>query len=154
MERHKAIKFYKLAKYAADLFSKDPNTKVGAICIAPDTLHIKSIGYNGFPRKLSESDNKWSKNKKYKYVVHAEANMICNASLNGISLQNSILVCTMFPCSECAKLIIQSGINTIISKKPNMNHERWGELFKISEEMFKELNIEIILLDENELKNT
>lgn len=152
MERHKAIKFFKLAKYAADLFSKDPNTKVGAICIAPDTLHIKSIGYNGFPRKFTENDDKWSKEKKYSYVVHAEANMICNASLNGVSLQNSILVCTMYPCHECAKLLIQAGITTIITKNPDKN-SKWLDSFNISKEMFNELNIDLILLEENELKD-
>ena len=154
MERHKAIKFYKLANYAAELFSKDPRTKVGAICVSPDTLHIKSIGYNGFPRKLSENKDKWLKDKKYPYVVHAEENMICNASLNGISLQNSILICTMFPCSQCAKLLIQSGITTIISRKPNMKSPTWGESFRISLEMFNELDIDIVLLEDEEIKDT
>lgn len=151
MERNKAIKFYKLAKYAADLFSKDPNTKVGCVCIEPNSLHIKSFGYNGFPRKLVENETKWSKDNKYPYVVHAEMNMICNASLNGVSLQNSILITTMFPCNECAKLLIQSGIKTIISKKPNMSSSKWGESFKISQDMFKELNIEIIILEDDEI---
>lgn len=152
MERHKAIKYYKLAKYFADLFSKDPRTKVGAICIDPNTLHIRSMGYNGFPRKLSENEDKWSKKRKYPYVAHAEENMICNASLNGVSLQNSILVCTMFPCSQCAKLLIQSGITTIISKKPNMKSPTWGESFRTSQEMLKELNINIIILEDDEIE--
>lgn len=151
MERDKAIKYFKLAKYMAELFSKDSSTKVGAIAIAPDTLHIKSIGYNGFPRKIRETEEKWKKPTKYQYVVHAEANLICNASLNGISLENSILVVTKFPCNECAKLIIQSGIKHIISESPNFNSDKWGESSKISLEMFKELNINVVLLEDSEI---
>ena len=151
MKKEKAIKYFKLAQHVAELFSKDPNTKVGAIAIAPDTLHVKSIGYNGFPRNLNEEQNKWQRPEKYKYVVHAEANIICNATLNGICLQNSILVVTLFPCNECAKLIIQSGIKTIISKEPNLENSSWSESFKISYNMFNELGINIILLKDIDL---
>lgn len=152
MDRNKAIKFYKLAKYASDLFSKDPNSKVGAICVDPDTLHIKSIGYNGFPRKFNETEERWNKKNKYNYVAHAETNLICNATLNGVCLKNSILIVTMFPCNSCATLIIQSGIKTIITKAPDYKSVKWGESFKISQEMFNELNIEIIILEDDEIK--
>lgn len=151
MEREKAIKFLKLAIYMSELFSKDNSTKVGAITIEPNTLQIKSIGYNGLPRKINETPERWNKPNKYSYVVHSEANMICNASLNGISLSNSILVVTLFPCNECAKLIIQSGIKTIITRPPNLQSEKWGNSFKISMEMFEELGFTIILINDNEL---
>lgn len=148
MDKDKLIKFLKLATYMADLFSKDPSTKVGAITVEPNTLQIKSIGYNGLPRKIKDTPERWTKPLKYNYVVHAEANMICNASLNSISLSDSILFVTMFPCNECAKLIIQSGIKTIVTKPPNLLHEKWGNSFKISIEMFKELGIEVIIIDD------
>lgn len=151
MEREKAIKFLKLAIYMSELFSKDNSTKVGAITIESDTLQIKSFGYNGLPRKINETPERWDKPNKYSYVVHAEANMICNASLNGISLSNSILVVTLYPCNECAKLIIQSGIKTIITRPPNLQSEKWGNSFKTSMEMFNELGFTIILINDNEL---
>jgi len=151
MERSKAIKFFKLALDMASTFSKDTSTKVGAIAIEPNTLQIKSIGYNGLPRNLNETVERWKKPNKYFYVVHAEANMICNASLNGVSLANSILIVTFYPCNECAKLIVQSGIKIIITKEPDSSKKNWTESFKISKEIFDELGIQIILLTDEEL---
>lgn len=148
MDKDKLIKFLKLASYMAELFSKDPSRKVGAITVEPNTLQIKSIGYNGLPRKIKDTPERWTKPLKYNYVVHAEANMICNASLNGISLSDSILFVTMFPCNECAKLIIQSGIKTIVTKSPNLLDDKWGNSFKISIEMFEELGIKVIIIDD------
>ena len=151
MNKDKAIKYYKLAKNIADIFSKDPSTKVGAITIDEESLHIRSMGYNGFPRNLNETNNRWEKPEKYNYVVHAEANMICNACKNGTSLKDSILIVTMFPCNECDKLIIQAGIKTIISLEPDLNDPRWGKSHKISIEMFNELNIKLIFLSKNDI---
>lgn len=153
MDRDKAIKFFKLALNMASTFSKDTSTKVGAIAIEPNTLQIKSVGYNGLPRKLKETPERWIRPNKYLYVVHAEANMICNASLNGVSLANSILIVTFHPCNECAKLLIQSGIKMIITKKPDENKLNWIDSFKIAKELFDELNIEIIYLTDDEIND-
>lgn len=96
--------------------SKDPATKVGA-CIVNEDKRIIGIGYNGFPRGCSDTIYPWQKTSpnqlenKYLYVVHAEANAILNAST---SCKNATLYVSLFPCNECAKLIIQSGIKKII----------------------------------------
>lgn len=95
--------------------SKDPSTQVGA-CIINKDKRIVGIGYNGFPRNCEDNDFPWIKegcflDTKYPYVVHAEMNAILNATT---SLQNCILYVSLFPCNECAKLIIQSGIKEII----------------------------------------
>lgn len=96
--------------------SKDPNTKVGA-CIVDDDNKVVSIGYNGMPRGLDESKLSWSKNdgldSKYLYVCHAEFNAILNTR-NGSSLKGCTLYVTLFPCNECAKAIIQTGIKKIV----------------------------------------
>jgi dCMP deaminase len=144
MDFKKANKYYQLAKYQAELFSKDPSKKVAAILIARDTHQILSTGYNGICRRLKESEERWSRPKKLEYVIHAESNAICNAARSGIKIENSICVVTMFPCVDCCKALIQSGIDTIVCEKPDLNHERWGESFKISLELFNEANIEII----------
>ncbi len=94
--------------------SKDPNTQVGA-CIVDKNNIILSTGYNGFPYGCSDDIYPWERNgenTKYKYVVHAELNAILNA--NGKSLKDSILYVDLFPCNECAKAIIQSGISEIV----------------------------------------
>ncbi len=96
--------------------SKDPSTQVGA-CIVNEDKRIIAIGYNGFPRGCSDDVFPWGKtdenplNNKYPYVVHAEANAILNSTT---SLKNSTLYVTLFPCNECAKLLIQSGIKHIV----------------------------------------
>jgi len=91
--------------------SKDDTSQVGA-CIVNQQNHIVGIGYNGFPIGCSDDELPWERegdflNTKYPYVVHAEANAILNSSTE---LLNSRIFVTLFPCNECAKLIIQSGI--------------------------------------------
>jgi len=143
MNIDKASKFLKLAGFQADLFSKDPSTKVCAFFIAPESLQILSTGYNGFCRGIEESNQRWERPEKYKYVVHAEANGIFNACRNGVSLKDSICIITLFPCSNCTKGLIQVGVKEIITKEPDFEHDRWGEDFKYSLEMIKEVGIEL-----------
>lgn len=96
--------------------SKDPSTQVGA-CIVDEDNKVVSIGYNGMPRQLDETKLTWEKgeglNSKYLYVCHAEFNAILNIR-NGSSLKGCTLYVTLFPCNECAKAIIQTGIKKII----------------------------------------
>jgi dCMP deaminase len=144
MNTDKLNKFYQLAVFQADLFSKDPSKKVCALFIAPETYQILSAGYNGMPRGIDEKiESRWERPIKYKYVVHAETNGIYNSSLNGVSLKNSICIVTMFPCSNCAKALIQVGVKKVITQEPNLEHERWGEDFKYSLELLKEVNMDI-----------
>lgn len=96
--------------------SKDPNTKVGA-CIVDQNNKVVSIGYNGMPCGVPEEELSWNKGEgldsKYLYVCHAEFNAILNTR-NGASLQGCKLYVTLFPCNECAKAVIQTGIKEII----------------------------------------
>ena len=144
MREDKAKKFFKLALFEADLFSKDILKKVCALFIAPESLQILSTGYNGMPRGINENiEKRWERPEKYKYVVHAETNGIFNACRNGVSLKDSICIVTMFPCSSCAKALIQVGVKEIITLEPNFKHERWGEDFKYSFEMLNEAKIDL-----------
>src|SRR5690554_3779845 len=95
--------------------SKDPHTQVGA-CIVNTKKRIIGIGYNGFPYGCDDDEYPWENNdsfleSKYPYVVHAEANAILNAT---VSLDGSSIYVSLFPCHECVKLIIQSGIKEIV----------------------------------------
>jgi dCMP deaminase len=145
--KKKQIKNYSQLTYAISQFSKDPDKKVGSIFLHPKTFQILSTGYNGFPRKVNETNKRWKKPEKYKWVVHSEQNGIYNATLNGVKLKNSILFTTKFPCNDCAKGLIQAGIKQIYTYKPNLKHKTWGESMKISLKMFKETNIIIHYLD-------
>ena len=97
--------------------SKDPSTQVGACIVSPDNK-ILSIGYNGFPIGCSDDEFPWEKtdttpdHNKYLYSTHSELNAILN--YRGGSLEGTKLYVTLFPCNECAKAIIQSGIKTLI----------------------------------------
>ena len=149
MREDKARKFFNLAEYQANLFSKDPNTKVGAIFLAPNSLQTLSFGYNGFPRNIDETkQTRWKRPTKYYYVSHAEANAIANAGRHGTPLENSIAVVTLFPCTSCAKLMIQVGISTLVTKKPDLSCARWGTEFKYSLEMFKEAGIQMMYIED------
>ena len=129
--------FMELAKLTAKR-SKDPVTQVGAII--NKNKRVIGLGYNGF---IDIPDNDklfpWTKNSnnyeeiKYSYVIHAEANAILNSTS---SIKDSTLYVTLFPCRECAKLIIQSGIKKIVylDYKEDLAALR----------MFKAANIEII----------
>ncbi len=95
--------------------SKDPNTQVGA-CIVNDNNRIMSVGYNGFPTGCSDDEFPWERSgdeldTKYPYVCHAELNAILNS--RSANLDNCRLYVTHFPCNECAKAIIQSGIKKV-----------------------------------------
>ncbi len=94
--------------------SKDPNTQVGACIVSADNIII-STGYNGFPAGCSDDEYSWERegnDTKYPYVVHAELNAILNS--NGRSLAGATLYVSLFPCNECAKAIIQSGIKEVV----------------------------------------
>ena len=109
--------FMGIAKLSA-LRSKDPSTQVGA-CIVSDDNRILSIGYNGAQNGFSDSYFPWDRegdnlHTKYFYVVHAELNAILNFRGSRKDLVNSKVYVALFPCNECAKAIIQSGIKEVI----------------------------------------
>ena len=96
--------------------SKDPSTQVGA-CIVGNDNKILSQGYNGLPRGCSDDEFPWDREgemleTKYPYVVHAELNAILNS--RGTDLYDSKIYVGLFPCNECAKAIIQSGIKEVV----------------------------------------
>ena len=96
--------------------SKDPNTQVGACIVSPEH-RILSMGYNGMPLGCDDDDFPWEregdlKDTKYAYITHSELNAILN--YRGGSLEGATIYVSLFPCNECAKAIIQSGIKRIV----------------------------------------
>ena len=113
--------------------SKDPNTQVGACIVSQDNIII-STGYNGMPKGCSDDEFPWDRtgeDTKYPYVVHAELNAILNA--NGRDLRGSKLYVALFPCNECAKAIIQSGIKEVMflsdKYKDSLNNRESRRMF-------------------------
>ena len=113
--------FMGLAHLSA-LRSKDPNTQVGA-AIVDENHRVVSVGYNGFPTGVSDDEFPWSREggvltSKYAFVVHAELNAILNSQR---SVRGCTIYVSLFPCNECAKAIIQSGIKKIVYESDKYN---------------------------------
>jgi dCMP deaminase len=140
-------RFMDLARHIAE-WSKDTNTKVGAV-IVDDENTILSVGYNGFPRGADDGiKERYERPKKYIYTEHSERNAIFNAVRSGVPLKNSKIYVTMAPCHECARAIINSGIKTVVSYEPDYSHERWGESFIASVQMFKECGVNFLIFSD------
>ena len=126
--------------------SKDPSTQVGAI-VVDDDANILTTGYNGFPRGVKDHDYRYKdRDEKLKFVSHAEANAIAQAARLGAKLHGSTMILTsLYPCSNCAKLIIQAGIKKVYAPKMSRQERNfhWFQEAKISETMFNEAGVEV-----------
>ncbi len=128
--------------------SKDPSTQVGA-CIVNKDKRIIAIGYNGFPKGCEDDEFPWGKNDpnplntKYPYVVHAEANAILNSNS---SLKGSKLYVTLFPCNECAKLLIQAGVEEIVYLS---DKNRLSDSFEASKRMLDAAGVKYSKMNNN-----
>jgi dCMP deaminase len=153
INKKKALKFLKEANYKANLFSKDPKRKVGAIILEKNTLIQLSCGYNGLPTGLKETKKRWIKENKDLYVLHAETNAIVHAARSNVNIKDSILVCNRFPCNNCTLNLIQAGIKTIITIEPDWNNLsiKNKRSFLASKEMLEELKINIIYFKEKDI---
>lgn len=142
-------RFSETARLVAS-WSPDPSTKVGAVIANSENL-LLSWGFNAFPRKITSiSEAEVEREVKYKYVIHAEANAIYNATRNGILLKDSIIyIYGLPPCIECAKAIIQIGAKKVITitdpKKPVPC--KWIESYDDSKQLFKEVGIECEIIN-------
>ena len=125
--------------------SKDPRTKIGAVLAIGN--RVISTGFNGFPSKVIDYADRYNhRHTKYKYVCHAEANAVFIAAKLGRSTLSSTLYTQGIPCCECAKAIIQSGVQKVVIHKqwPNLVHSNdWVESIRVSKTMFDEAGIEI-----------
>jgi dCMP deaminase len=137
-------RFIHLAKEVS-LWSKDPNTKVGAIIVGAKG-QILAQGYNGFPRKIRDTPKRLNDRElKYKYVVHAEMNAVFNASYSGTSLDGATIYVYGLPiCHECAKGIIQVGIKKVVIEKQRIGFkEHWKESCDLAVNMLQEAGVTV-----------
>lgn len=142
-------RYLQIAKSVSE-WSKDPSTKVGAITVG-NKGQILSTGFNGFPRGIEDTDERLNhRETKYKFVVHAEKNVIYNACINTVSLEGSTLYVYGLPvCSECCKGIVQVGVKKVVMQYPTPIPDTWAESFKLTCDMLEEANITYGVFDEN-----
>ena len=134
------VRFMKMARLVST-WSKDPSTKCGAVIVKDK--RVISVGFNGFPQYVEDNIAFYNdREEKYRRVIHAEVNAILFAKreLSGCT----IYVYPMPPCSNCTSLIIQSGIEKIVTVKPTKDQlKRWGTNFETAQDMIIEAEIEI-----------
>lgn len=146
----------------ASFRSKDPSTQNGACIVDPVSRSPLSLGYNGFPRGCSDDDFPWAReakeiyNTKYPYVEHAERNAIFNAARKGVALDGAEIYIYSergyYPCDECTRAIIQSGIKRVIMAfgiKENTDKYDWTA----TKEMLKASGVTLKLLSNDTLKS-
>ena len=134
--------------YLSGMRSKDSNTQVGA-CVVNENNEIVGVGYNGMPNRCIDDEMPWGRNEdkmdldsKYPYVCHAEMNAIVNA--NEASVKDCDIYVTMFPCNDCAKLIVQSEI-----KRVYYNNYKNKNTTNISNHILEQAGLEIKAFDSN-----
>lgn len=137
-------RFLRRAELAAEC-SKDPSTKVGAVIVRPN-LTTAGDGYNGFPRGMVDNSELYAdRETKLSRTLHAELNAVLNS-------YGSVEGCTIYvthpPCTTCALVIIQSGIERVVTKKPTEDFlSRWGDQYEKVKGFFAEVEIEVVEID-------
>lgn len=142
-------RFLELAELISS-WSKDPSTKTGAVVVGPDK-EIRATGYNGLVRGACDDiPERMERPTKYDFFEHAERNAVFNACLSGTSLRGCTIFCTLTPCTDCARAIIQSGIKEVVTYEYKSNDadpkNTWRDKLNYSAEMFKEAGVTYIAL--------
>jgi dCMP deaminase len=139
-------RFLELAQHIA-AWSKDPKTKVGCVIVNLDK-QILATGYNGLPRFLQDialETGRMKAPEKYYWIEHAERNAIYQAAKLGVSLKGCIVYTTLFPCCDCSRGIIQSGITKVVTFDESWP-KRWEENFSRSWSMLEDASVEVLML--------
>lgn len=139
-----AMKYLKLASQMADTLSHDKHKKVGCIALDPQTLAIRACGFNVFPTGIKTSEDRLHRHVKKDFILHAELDCICYACRQGLSLDKCVVVVSLYPCSACARALIQAGISCVISPPPDFDHPRWGREFTVAQSLFQEAMVKVL----------
>lgn len=132
-------------------WSKDPNTKTGAVVVGPDR-EIRATGYNGLVRGVNDDiPERMERPTKYDFFEHAERNAVYNACLTGTSLKGCILYATHPPCTDCTRAIIQSGIKMVVTRTlpedKSVPAGGWRDKLDYARQMLQEAGVEYKILE-------
>jgi len=139
-------RFLDLAQHIS-LWSKDPSTQVGAVAVRD--RRILATGYNGFPRGIADTQiHLENREAKLLRTVHAEANIVAQASRHGVSLEDAwIYIWPFLPCASCCTLLMQAGVSRIVVPDRPIP-DRWKDSFSTSVDLLKEAGITLFALPE------
>ena len=139
------IEYFRALAEVVSTKSKDYHTKIGAVIVGWDNS-ILSTGYNSFPRGINDDvPERQERPEKYFWFEHAERNAIYNAARNGVRIQGArIFLNCGLPCADCARGIINSGINEVWCERGNTtkNPTKWNEHFERTTVLFEEANVD------------
>lgn len=123
--------------------SKDPSTKVGCVIVGPDK-EVRATGFNGFPRGVADSAHRYGDREgKLLFMVHAEANAVAAAARVGVSLKGCRAFVTKHPCAQCAALLIQAGVEEVISPHYE-DGSRWLLQGSVAAQMLSEAGVKCL----------
>ena len=124
-------------------WSKDRSRQVGCVIVGPD-YDVRAIGYNGFPRGVDDDvSDRHDRPNKYAWTEHAERNAIYNAARAGVSLRGCSMYLPWYPCIDCARAIVQSGIDRLFVAPPDEEDPRWGDHFAFARQLFDEVGLTV-----------
>lgn len=148
-------KWFMMLCYFVALRSRDPSTQVGAVLTSEDHV-IRSIGWNDLPRKVRElKERRTERPLKYCYAEHAERNAIYNAVRSGVSAMGCTLWINETPCCDCARAIIQSGIQRVFAMAPTydpMQETGWRRDVAEGVQMMQEAGVQVNWIDKEEFE--
>jgi len=139
-------RFMEMARMVAS-WSKDRSRKVGAVIVGTGG-EIVSVGYNGFPRNADdEVEDRHERPAKYRWTEHAERNAIYNAARTGARLAETTIYLPWYPCMDCARSIVQSGIRCVVAIEPNWDDPTFAQDFKDVPALFREALVAVRFLE-------
>ncbi|MCH2160652.1 MAG: dCMP deaminase family protein [Phycisphaerales bacterium] len=127
-------------------WSKDPSRGVGCVIVSPNR-QIISTGFNGLPRGVDDLPERLERPTKYDLIVHAEMNAIIQCARNGISPIGCVLYSSFFPCVNCAIAIVQAGLDSVVTIKPDATDEHWINSINKSRVVLEEAGVNLVELE-------
>jgi dCMP deaminase len=125
-------------------WSKDASRKTSAV-IVDYRNSLLSIGWNGFPRGVcDDAPDRNSRPAKYSWTEHAERNAIYNAAANGIAIKGATMYMPWYPCADCARAVIQSGIAELVCVEPDWDDGVWADDFAVVKVMLSEASCMVV----------
>lgn len=121
-------------------WSKDKSRRVGCVIVG-EGRQVLGVGYNGFPIGVNDAvvaRHSRAGDAKYKWTEHAERNAIYQAARHGIALKGTTIYLPWFPCADCSRAIVQTGIKFVVAVEPDWNDPKYGADFSVAREMLLE----------------
>lgn len=130
--------------------SKDPSRKIGAVIANAKGEELVS-GYNHFPTGVSEEpEERWERPIKYDYIGHAETNAIGEAARTGVATDGTKMVVNLFPCLNCTKTVLASGVKELVTVTPDFDDPKWGPEFVFAKKILEEAGVKLRLFSAEE----